>query len=205
MKKILFILIAFLAITIGIYPIVYFISDVKVGLISTKSDSLLAFQPWQIAFKGHILFGGMALLTGWAQFNKKWRNKYLQFHRRLGIFYMSCVLVSGLCAFYLSFNTTGIWLNGLGFGLLAVVWLSTTTMAFVRIKQKNIEAHKIFMIYSYAACLAAVSLRILLPILQISLGGFDLAYSMVAWLCWVPNLLIAHFIVTRQGMIYNSI
>lgn len=51
------------------------------------------------------------------------------------------------------------------------------------------------MVYSFSACCAAVTLRLWLPLL---LGGlrldFDFAYPIVAWLCWVPNLLVAHSI-----------
>ena len=50
------------------------------------------------------------------------------------------------------------------------------------------------MIYSYAACFAAVTLRIWLPILTSILGEFLSAYRIVAWLCWVPNLIVAYII-----------
>jgi len=51
------------------------------------------------------------------------------------------------------------------------------------------------MIYSYAACFAAVTLRIWLPLLMITLGDYLFAYRIVAWLCWVPNIIAAYFIV----------
>ena len=41
---------------------------------------------------------------------------------------------------------------------------------------------------SYALTLAAVTLRIYMP-LSLALGiGFEDAYRVVSWLCWVPNL-----------------
>jgi Predicted membrane protein (DUF2306) len=41
---------------------------------------------------------------------------------------------------------------------------------------------------SYALTLAAVALRIYMP-LSFALGiGFEDAYQVVSWLCWVPNL-----------------
>jgi hypothetical protein len=51
------------------------------------------------------------------------------------------------------------------------------------------------MIYSYAACFAAVTLRIWLPLLISITGDFFIAYPIVAWLCWVPNLIVANLIV----------
>jgi fatty acid desaturase len=70
-------------------------------------------------------------------------------------------------------------------------------MAFVNIKNKKIEKHQKMMIYSYAACFAAVTLRIWLPLLIIVFGSFITAYTIVAWLCWVPNLIVA-ILITRR-------
>jgi hypothetical protein len=53
------------------------------------------------------------------------------------------------------------------------------------------------MIYSYAACFAAVTLRLWLPLLVIGFGDFIKAYTVVAWLCWVPNILVAYLIVRK--------
>lgn len=54
------------------------------------------------------------------------------------------------------------------------------------------------MVYSFSATFAAVTLRFWLPLL---LGlfrlDFSVAYPIVAWLCWVPNLLVARWIVSR--------
>ncbi|GAB4428835.1 MAG: hypothetical protein OHK0039_47410 [Bacteroidia bacterium] len=51
---------------------------------------------------------------------------------------------------------------------------------------------------SYAACFAAVTLRLWLPILTALLGDFLPAYRIVAWLCWVPNLLVALAVIWWQ-------
>jgi hypothetical protein len=43
---------------------------------------------------------------------------------------------------------------------------------------------------SYALTLAAVTLRIYLPLSHALEIGFEDAYRLVSWLCWVPNLVI---------------
>ena len=53
------------------------------------------------------------------------------------------------------------------------------------------------MIYSYAACFAAVTLRIWLPMLSALIGDFVIAYRIIAWLCWIPNIIWANQIVKR--------
>ena len=54
------------------------------------------------------------------------------------------------------------------------------------------------MIFSYTACFAAVTLRLWLPVLVSILGDFVRAYTLVAWLCRVPNIVVAGFITGRK-------
>ncbi|WP_341224715.1 DUF2306 domain-containing protein [uncultured Arcticibacterium sp.] len=190
---------SFFCVIIGIYPLLYFFIDRLFGLLGSKSPDLLSDTTWNIAFYGHIVLGGLALLIGWLQFSKKLRNKHIIWHRRIGIIYVISVLISGLCSVYLGFHATGGLVSKIGFISLGLVWLSTTALAFKAIKNGNITKHQNFMIYSYAACFAAVMLRIWLPLLTISLGDFIPAYRVVAWLCWVPNMLVAYFIVKRKN------
>lgn len=53
------------------------------------------------------------------------------------------------------------------------------------------------MLYSYAACFGALTLRILLPMLIILFQDYIAAYRLVAWLCWVPNLLVVRLFLLK--------
>ena len=81
-------LISVLAIIIGLYPIIYFLIDRRFGLLSTKSAVLLENIGWNIGFYIHIIFGGIALLIGWIQFNPKIRAKYIRLHKIIGKLYL---------------------------------------------------------------------------------------------------------------------
>lgn len=182
---------------IGLYPIIYFVIDRQFGLLSTKSDFLLNDIIWNSAFYGHIILGGLALLIGWIQFSEPFRNKNLKRHRQIGKVYTIAVLISGICSIYIGFFATGGIISQTGFILLGIIWLSTTILAFQAARNKQIQRHQRLMIYSYAACFAAVTLRIWLPILSALIGTFIIEYRIVAWLCWVPNLIVAYFIARR--------
>lgn len=200
-NKAAWIVFVFLAIGIGLYPLIYVFATDDFGLLLSKSKELLASNLWNIAFYGHISFGGVALLSGWSQFSKKLRAKRLNLHRNLGKIYVVSVLISGLCGVYLGFFATGGIVSSLGFISLGIIWLFTTGMAYFAVKRKDMSLHQGMMVYSYAACFAAVTLRIWLPLLTLSLGEFLLAYKIVSWLCWVPNILFAHLWVRRKGLI----
>ncbi len=199
MKKLLWILFAVGAIGIGLYPFTYFVIDRRFGLLGTKTAELLADTIWNTAFYAHILIGGIALLVGWIQFSKKLRVNKPKIHRQIGKVYVITVLISGMAGVYIALHATGgIW-PMLGFLGLALVWLLTTIFAFTAIKKGNVSQHQNLMIYSYAACFGAVTLRIWLPILTEVMGGFYNAYPLVAWIAWVPNIVVAYFIVRANN------
>ena len=200
-NKVAWFVFAFLAIGVGLYPLAYLFVGKEFGLLLSKSQELLSNVFWNIGFYGHISFGGIALLTGWSQFSKRLRSKRLDLHRNLGKIYIFSVLVSGVCAVYIGFFATGGWVSSLGFILLGLVWLYTTWSAYSAIRKKDLQLHQGMMIYSYAACFAAVTLRIWLPLLTFAFGEFLIAYKIVAWLCWVPNLLFASYLVRRKGIV----
>lgn len=200
-NRVAWIVFAFLAIGVGFYPFTYLLTTEKFGILNSKTAELLTNQIWNIGFYGHIVFGGLALMSGWSQFSKKIRSKNLKLHRNLGKFYVLTVLVSGVCGVYIAFFATGGLITSLGFICLGSIWLYTTLKAYIAIRAKDLSLHQGMMIYSYAACFAAVTLRIWLPLLTMAFGEFLIAYKIVAWLCWVPNIIFAFFWVKRKGLI----
>jgi uncharacterized membrane protein len=198
MKRLVWGIFALLCIAIGLYPSLYFLLDREFGLLSSKADELLGSVPWNIGFYVHIIFGGIALLVGWVQFNSKWRIAQPALHRKIGKLYVVTVLLSATAGVFIGKDATGGIVSQTGFILLGLIWFATTLLAFLRARQGNLTAHQKWMIFSYAACFAAVTLRLWLPLLMIlHKGEFEPAYRIVAWLCWVPNLLMAWWMVNR--------
>lgn len=195
MKKILLFVFLFFAIAIGLYPLIYFLFDMSGGLIGSKSAKLLAGGWWYAGFYTHISFGGLALLSGCTQFIYKLRQKRLGLHRNLGKVYVISVVLSGSAGLGIAFfASTGITAQ-LGFGTLACLWLFSTLNAYFSIRKMDLSKHERWMVRSYALCFAAVTLRLWLPLFTGGLGlSFSIAYPIIAWLCWVPNLLVAELI-----------
>ncbi|MFD2588336.1 DUF2306 domain-containing protein [Croceitalea marina] len=191
-------------ILIGLYPLIYFLIEVNFGLLALKSKKLLENVLWNNFFYGHIIFGGISLLIGWTQFSPKLRRKRLALHRLVGKVYVLCVLISGVCGIYIAQFATGGITNIIAFNLSALIWLITTIAAYKAIKKRKIKLHENYMIYSYAVCFSAVTLRIWLPILTEVTGSFDEAYLIGSWLSWVPNLLVAFFIIKMKNLRFKT-
>ena len=131
-------------------------------------------------------------------FSRRLRNKYLSVHRRLGQIYILSVVVSGSAGFLLAVESTGGLVSHFGFGVMAVVWVSTALVAWQKVLGRDIEAHRAWMLRSYAVTLAAVTLRIYLPLSQIAGIPFEEAYPAISWMCWVPNLIVVEwFMIDR--------
>jgi len=196
-NKISYYLFAILCILIGLYPIIYFVIDRHFGLLSSKTKELLDDQVWNIAFYGHIIFGGIALLVGWSQFSSKLRKTNLNLHRNIGKIYLLSVLISGPCGIYIAQFATGGINNVIAFSLSGIIWIVTSFLAYSYVRKGEVLSHQKMMIYSYAVCFSAVTLRFWLPTLIYFTSSFITAYQIVGWLSWVPNLFVAYYFVNR--------
>jgi len=107
------------------------------------------------------------------------------------------ILVGGLAGLYMAFLAYGGLPARLGFGLLAILWLLSGSMVYRHIRNKEIQNHRQWMVRNYALTFTAVTLRLWLIVFQVAEVEFIEAYITVAWLCWVPNLMIAEVIVNR--------
>lgn len=190
-KRGLWILFIVLSILVGLYPGIYFIIERDFGLLSSKSTELLNDIFWNVGFYAHIILGGLALMIGWIQFCSKWRKANVSIHRKIGGVYLCSALISSLAGFYIAFFATGGMISSIGFLLLAIIWFYTSMMAYIAIRKGQIRKHREWMVYSFSACFAAATLRIWMPILIAITGEFIMAYRIVAWLCWIPNLIFA--------------
>jgi uncharacterized membrane protein len=191
------IIIALFAISIGLYPCVYFFAGHKYSLLQSKSNALLNSIVYNIGFYTHISLGGLALLIGWLQFLPKLRKHNWKLHRQTGRVYVIAASLSAVAAIYIAVYATGGIVATLGFMGLGITWLYTTLRAYITIKNKQVIQHQQMMTYSYAVCFAAVTLRVYLPLLTLMLYNFTTAYVIVSWLCWLPNLVVAYFITRR--------
>lgn len=187
------------AVFIGLYPLRFIGLPYEDSLLGSKPETLLNSSIYLTAFYTHIFLGGLALLTGFSQFYKKLRVKRPGLHRTLGKIYVLSVLLSGISGLGIAFFATGGIIPALGFAGLAILWLYTTFNAYTSIKKGEVNNHQRWMIRSYALCFAAVTLRLYLPtFLGLLHMDFIPAYKIIAWLCWVPNILIAEIFIVRR-------
>lgn len=160
-----------------------------------------------LAISLHIVGAILPLVFGPFQFLSRLRHRFLNVHRWSGRLYLLGVLAGGTSGLYLALFSYGGLNTHLAFGSLAVLWLATGVMAYRAIRAGRIEEHRRWMTRNFALTFAGVMLRLWMPVSVVGGIPFDTAYAVVAWLCWVPNLIVAEVFFNawrRQVVSVNS-
>ncbi|CKE95344.1 DUF2306 domain-containing protein [Bacillus paranthracis] len=201
-RKIWFVFTCFALLVSGYIVVQYFIMDgFQTGLVKAKlmfGSKLSEF--WYSMLLTHITTSIVALVIGPFTLSTKFRERNINRHRIMGRIYMVGILLGGISGLYLSFYATGGLVAKLGFGLLSVLWLTSAYQALHRVKNKKMKDHRNWMIRNYALTFAAVTLRIWLPLFIVLFGieHFELSYAIIAWLAWVPNLIVAELFIRKR-------
>src|SRR5690554_4910602 len=197
-----------LAIGISGYVLVEYliIGANKAPLIAGKLEEISLNLRYYVTLYIHILSSTVALIIGPFTLSRKFREKNIRRHRKLGKVYALGILFGGLSGFVLAFDATGGWPSMLGFGMLSVLWLTSIIIALWNIKRKRVDNHQQWMIRNYALTFAAVTLRLWIILMLVFLGGeyFPIGYPIIAWLSWVPNLVVAELYIRKGRRVVNA-
>jgi uncharacterized membrane protein len=176
----------------------YALVGVAIG-IEKLLPAMAYHVPERLAFAAtHFAVGGFVLLIGPFQFLPRFRTRWPVLHRWLGRLYVAGCLFSGVAGFMLAQNTNAGPVARTGFTLLAIFWVITTSMAFLKARNQQFADHRRWMIRSYALTFAAVTLRFYLPVSLMGFGiDFAIAYPAISFACWVPNAIVAEWMIRR--------
>lgn len=180
----------------------YFNFDPSYSFLRLKQEAVAT--GWYLpAYYAHVLTGGIILVIGFIQLMPAVRVRYKALHRWLGYFYVMGILFfsapGGLVMSF--FIHRGPWVL-VSFMLQVALWFCFTAQAFKKIRAGDIRQHQFFMWRSYALTLAAITLRIYI---FFTAETYNLAqpqaYALIAWLSWVPNLMVVEVWIIIQSRI----
>jgi uncharacterized membrane protein len=167
-------------------------------------EQLQNYLRLEFALGVHVLCGMLAVLIGPFQFVRRLRRRFVRVHRACGAVYVASATGLGVTGLILAPTAYTGPVASVGFTVLASAMLFTTWTALRMIMTHRYGEHRRWMIRSFSLIMAGVMLRVWSP-LYYGLSGagivhftFETAYAVIAWLCWVPNLLIALWVTRRQ-------
>lgn len=136
----------------------------------------------------HVFAASVALLLGPLQLWARLRSRWPRQHRWLGRVYLGVgVAIGGSSGAVMAWQAYGGAWSRAGFLSLAMAWLASGAVAWHRIRQGDVQAHRRWMVRNVGLSLAAVSLRLGLPALVAGGVAMPVAYPLMAWMCWLPQ------------------
>jgi uncharacterized membrane protein len=157
-------------------------------------------QVWKLAFYTHVFSACFCLLAGFTQFSNPLRTRHPHIHRWMGYLYVMVILgFSGPSGLIMSLYANGGIFSQISFTLLTTLWILFTAKGVIEIRKGNVLNHQKFLYRSYALTLSAITLRLWKLGLVVTLQPqpMDL-YRWVAWLGWVPNLLLIELYIRTK-------
>jgi uncharacterized membrane protein YozB (DUF420 family) len=171
------------------------------AFLQIKQTEVTHISYYLFFFYLHVYTAIIALLAGFTQFNQILLKNYPEIHKKIGKIYVFTVLLfaspSGL---FIGFYANGGMYSQISFVTLASLWFYFTLKGFLCIKNKNIQAHKVFMLRSFALTFSAITLRLWKVILVYLFHPSPMdVYQIIAWLGWLPNLLIIEYYIYKKN------
>ena len=173
---------------------------------STDTAFLRIKQPvvglphYQYAFFIHVYTSMLVLVAGATQFSSKLLQSKPQWHRRFGwIYVVTVVLFAAPSGLVMGWYANGGLSSQLAFCLLSLAWFYATIKAVTSARSQHWQAHRAWMIRSFALTLSAITLRAWKYVLVALLHPRPMdVYRTVAWLSWLGNLIIAEIIIYQM-------
>ena len=85
---------------------------------------------------------------------------------------------------------------------MAAFWFITTLYGLTTILKKNVVAHQVWMIRSYAMAMTAVTFRIYHIIFYLLEWNHLENYELSLWISVIGNMLIAEYLIFRKSRNY---
>ena len=193
--------VAVVGILIILTSVAYFPPTFDYGFLRGRESYF--FSWYAVAFYIHVISSPTTLFLGMVQSLAWVRNRYLKLHQSLGYAYVLLVILfaapSGLA---MSIKADGDGTAVVGFATLAVATVFATWQGFTAARRGRIVQHRQWMTRSYLLICSAVLLRFIAALTNhFELG---ITYGAMAWLSWVPSLVVYEVVLCAQRMRIGS-
>jgi len=183
------------SVAVAVYAIVGYAFLTPGQTVHPAMKAAYAAYPWRILI--HVAASLVALALGPWQFIPALRRRKA-LHRGLGFIYFLAVFVGGISGLFTAFIAQGGMISQVGFMTLSVLWIGSSIAAFLAIKRRDYQDHEAWAIRSFALTFAAVTIRLQLGAGFAAGQRFEDFYWMLSWACWIPNLIVAEWLIRRR-------
>lgn len=173
--------------------------DPNVSFLMIKQTEVHDRPEYLWFFYTHVYTSIFILLAGFlAILRKDFQLK--NFHRNAGKIYIFLILLfAAPSGIYMGIFANGGFLSKISFIILGSLWWFFTFKAYQLARQKKFKEHKQWMWRSFALTISALTLRIWKVIIVYLFHPNPMdVYQIIAWLGWVPNILLIEYLITKK-------
>lgn len=152
---------------------------------------MVRFALGGLAVPAHFFGAGLALLLVPLQASARVRQRWPGLHRIGGGLSAGGILVAGIGGLVMATDAHRGWATGVGFAILALLWLAVTGLGVAAAVRRDFAAHRRWMLRCMALTTAAITLRLMLAAGAVLGLPFDAVYIAAAWTSWLFNLAVA--------------
>lgn len=170
-----------------------------VSFLMIKQTEVISRPEYLSFFYIHVYSSILVLLTGFLAIIRVKFNK-IKIHQYAGKAYVFVILfLAAPTGIYMGFFANGGFFSKISFVILGIFWWFSTFKAYQLIRQKNYKAHQQWMWRSFALTLSAITLRLWKWIIVYFFHPSPMdVYEIVAWLGWIPNILLIELLIRKK-------
>lgn len=173
----------------------------NVSFLMIKQTEVVERPEYLTFFYTHVYTSIFVLFSGFLAILRKDLG-LKDFHRNIGKVYIFLILIlAAPSGIYMGILANGGFLSKVSFIILGSLWWFTTYKAYQSARQKKFKEHKQWMWRSFAFTLSALSLRIWKVIIVYLFHPNPMdVYQIIAWLGWIPNILLIEYLITKKHL-----
>lgn len=173
------------------------------AFLQIKQQEVTTISSYIVFFYIHVYSAIFVLLAGYTQFSTSLLKRFPRLHRIIGKTYAYIVLVlAAPSGIFIGYHANGGLISQIAFILLGTLWFFFTVQGIIAIRKKDILTHRNFMLRSFALALSAITLRLWKVILVYLFHPNPMdVYQIIAWLGWIPNLMLAEWLIHSKKQI----
>ncbi len=173
----------------------------EASFLMIKQTEVSARPEYLPVFYTHVYTAIFVLLSGFLALLRK-DFGFKNFHRNIGKIYIFLILICAApSGVYMGLFANGGILSKISFVILGFLWWFSTLKAYQLTRQKKFKEHKQWMWRSFAFTLSAITLRMWKVIIVYLFHPNPMdVYQIIAWLGWIPNILIIEYLITKKHL-----
>lgn len=171
----------------------------NVSFLMIKQTEVQTRPEYLYFFYTHVYTGMLVLVSGFFAILRK-NFSIAHFHKINGKIYIFILLLfTAPSGIYMGIFANGGFTSKISFVILGLLWWYATYKAYRLIREKKYKQHKQWMWRSFALTISALTLRLWKVVIVYFFHPNPMdVYQIVAWLGWVPNILLIEYLISKK-------